>query len=104
MISTLNKTTTLKAYILQLAEFYDLKNCKPSKMILTILLNALVIYVKLPSLDKQKVLSADNLLNFLLFFADIYDQQNATLLDKDKTALNNKIDFLIRTTGAKRKK
>ncbi len=98
MINTLNESVSLTQYILNLANFYELQKCKPSKMILIILLGALTKYVKLTNDEKNMVLQSGTLLDFLLFFAHLYDEQNATLFPKHKEELNNKIEFLLKTT------
>jgi len=103
MRNTLEKTNTLVDFVDKLSEFYDLRNCSPSKMIKQMLTTAITSAINIQ--DRTVIDAAINsisLYDYLNTFAKYYDSINGFLSLPHKLKFMDKINNVITITRCKK--
>lgn len=103
MRNILEKTNTLVEFVDKLSEYYDLRNCTPSKMIKQMLTTAITTAINIQ--DRNVIDAAINsvsLFDYLQTFAAYYDSINKVFSFAHKHAFITKIKNVVTITSCKK--
>jgi len=104
MKEALNKAQNLIDFINIVANYYDLKSNRPSKMILQILTTGITTAVNISDRAMiEAALKSMTLYDFLMVFAKYYDSVNEKLTVIHKNKITDKIETILKVASVKKK-
>jgi hypothetical protein len=104
MRDQLLNTNSLVDFVDVLSKFYDLKNCRPYKLVLTLLTKNIIKHLDIK--DRHiidTVMQSKTLYDYLKTFGYYYDERNDTFKSTHKIKLIENINTVMTMTGCKKR-